>query len=244
VAIEKTGKGELVNLVTEHDAVFSRARIISYTAQKETQVFGIPKPWSSWKRKIIIDGDRKRLLKMDGVKAGIQKFVNDIKFYFGVRPMEMEIVYDEADDKRLGSLITIVPFLGTLSSGTFWLRDKESMFEIIRILFLDAVVGNNDRMTINVLLTKNLEVFAIDEGESFRWYAPIRCQFKVSYRQHIHHFSVEQSDWITRYKKHLTKHSKDVVKLASSYFSNPIIPAVLKNRLDNLDEIAERILCP
>jgi len=217
---------------------FKGVRRVRYREIPEVVDDAMPRTWSSWKRKKVEEGGAFKLLKIDGYKTACQVAVQDLKPIFAVEPMELEVVYD-LDEERLGSLITMAPAFGDIGkTGIWWMRDRWNMEEICRILILDSVVANNDRMTVNVLVRRNFRILAIDEADSFRWHAPIKCKFRKSIKSPVQAFAWAYRKWLRGHVQAVMEQESDVERILNQTLLPEDVERAIA-RLRRMPEIVE-----
>ena len=153
------------------------------------------------KRKKTIDNGKKKLLKIDGQKSIYQFAVNRIKVFFGIFPMDVELVYDVESDK-FGSFIEWEDHFGTMTQlGSSALRDTGNVEEAIKIVLFDAIIGNNDRTSVNLIVRKDFKLMGIDEGESFRFGSPVKCRFSKKVRLVLETYVRGHKKWLHEWIK-------------------------------------------
>lgn len=220
----------------------SKVRRIRYSAYCDIPDPDMTKAWCSWKRKKTLDGDTLKLLKIDGQRAVNQYAVNLIKHCFGMRPLKVEVVFDE-ESQQLGQFVDWIPALCNIGKMTGWLKDTGNMQEIIRILLFDAAVGNNDRMTCNVLVGTDYRIFGIDEADCFRFKSPIKVKFRKEIRFPIIAYAQNQKKW-------LTDLSGGVRRLKNAAYTSllgcgvaPDLAKVVLHRMDRIKVVSDILFC-
>jgi hypothetical protein len=173
-------------------------RRIKYSEFKEIKDDNMAGAWNSWQRKKTVGNSIIKLLKIDAYRAINQVIVNKLKPIFNIRPMDVELIFDE-ESQKYGVFIKWEEAFCHIGKATAWMSDTENMFELGRIVLFDAVIGNNDRMVTNVLFLKNYKILGIDEGECFRFYAPIKCKFKKSIKDKLTAFVQKHRKYFINY---------------------------------------------
>lgn len=211
---------------------------ISYSKYDEVRDVMMPKLWNKqWKRKRIVRGGHPYLLKIDDWRSACQWVVNEVKVLFEVDGMKHQLVLDKDSDK-LGSLIQLDETLTDIGKAAFWLSDRWNLEQICKILILDGVVANSDRMVCNVLIRRNLKILAIDESDSMHWHAPYRCKFRKAIRDVIQTFAGNEKTWLEAYLDRLRARKSDITRICASALFAEDVSKIL-DRFDELPVIVE-----
>lgn len=200
------------------------------------------KAWLKYPRKKIREEGVYKLLKVDGMKAVQQHCVNEMKDIFKIRKMGIELIFDP-EHNSYGNLYDWVENLGTLTKIDFWMKDTESVKQVIKILIFDAIIGNNDRTSLNILIAKdNFQPLAIDEGEAFRFDSEIKVKFRDSVFKFLTVYVDANQDFITDYTNHIlnNKNAIQAILERSEYQEIPNKEEILK-RVDNLKNIIKKL---
>jgi hypothetical protein len=190
--------------------------------------------WLKYPRKKTIENGTYKLLKIDGKKAVYQYAVNEIKKYFNVGKLNVELIFDE-ENKNYGTFIDWEENLCDIGKAMFWTNDNNSMKEIVKILTFDSVIGNNDRTVINILIKKNLQLVAIDEGESFRFYSQPKIKFRKKIKEAIISFVVKNKEWFDGYLDSIIKEKDNIIGVLDSF--DEISDDIKKTVADNITDI-------
>lgn len=224
--------------------VYSKTiREIKFSSYEEVEDKKVAGKWLHYPRKKIEENGRYKLLKLDGKKAFYQHCVNRIKEVFEIKGLDIELVRD-LEGGEYGSMIGWVENICTLGEADFWMKDEKALIEVIKILIFDAIVGNNDRMVINILIAKeDFRPLAIDEGESFRFYSGIKIKFRRNIREVVTAYAHSHKDFVYEYIARINCGRVAEIMdddLYKDFITGDIKKEVL-NRLSNLEYITQRL---
>lgn len=151
---------------------------------------GIQKPFyiRNRNRKVFRDEDMISfiMVKMYGKRSLVQMAINEIKPYFGLTKMRMNIVKDTFLDEN-GSKIWFYDNYKKFSVPLFKKISNEKLCRsLAKIVCFDYIIGNNERFSSNLVFSNDYrEIYTIDEDDAFlyggmdkKFYHPVFSSLK------------------------------------------------------------------
>jgi len=178
-----------------------------------------------------------------------QFIVDEIKVFFELKKMGTRIVFDKTEG--YGIMLKWHKNLGTVKQRELmpqWVSD-ENLFELLKIVFYDVIIGSLDRHGNNVIVLMDLSLLTIDDEDVFYDSPRTLVKFDNDIRKMMYVEYLRSRKEIFKYIDEVLKNSdkilsivdKDIMKVEGRNFYS-IIEKNLKNAHALFDKVVLDLL--